>query len=145
MSKALWLLALALATGLIAVGCDGDDDNETEEALSKDQWITQADQICERDNQELAQAGANIQNQKDAEQFVSDTLVPKLNEEIEDLRALPAPEGDEDQINAILDAAQRGADEIEVDPTVVSNEASNPFDEANRLANDYGLQVCGQG
>ena len=144
MNKALWVLVAALAAGLLAVGCNGDDE-DSEEALTKEEWITQADQICEQDNQELEQAGANIQSQEDAEQFVSDTLVPKLNEEIDELRSLSAPEGDEDQINAILDAAQNGADEIEANPTAISNEATNPFAEANRLANEYGLKVCGQG
>ncbi len=73
------------------------------------------------------------------EQFVQDTVIPSVGGQISDLEALGAPEGDEDQVNAIIDAVQQGLDEVEADPQAI---LQGPFDEANRLAVDYGLTDC---
>ena len=61
------------------------------------------------------------------------------------IRDLTPPEGDEDQITAIVDAADQGIDEIEADPAALTQGDENPLAEASRLASEYGMKACGQG
>jgi hypothetical protein len=139
------LTAAVLATGLIAAGCGGDDDDGGGgESITKEEFIAEADAICREDGESIEQAGQDIQTEADVEDFILNTIVPTLREEVEQIRDLGAPAGDEDQINAMLDAVDEGLDEIEDDPSAATNTAANPLNEASRLAQDYGLQVCGR-
>lgn len=73
------------------------------------------------------------------EQFAK-TLVPGVQSEIDQIRDLPAPEGDEETVANILDTAQEGVDQIEQDPSLAVR--GGKLDEASRLAGDYGLYEC---
>jgi hypothetical protein len=164
------LLSLVLAAGLIAAGC-GDDDEETTtaatttttqagatgptgasgEPLSKAEFIEEADAICKAGDKEIDAAadqlfsgGANP-GQAEEEAFITQTLVPGVQQQVDGIRALTPPEGDEEEVQAILDAAQQAIDELEADPEAFFEQGGDPFAEANQLAQEYGLQVCGQG
>ncbi len=148
------LAACALAIGLIAAGCGSSNDNSTStSSLTKAQWIAKADAICQQGNQEINTAGKQLfgnqqapPSQADQEKFASDTLVPNIQKQIDDIRALGAPSGDEDQVNAILDAAQKGVDQAKANPSLLTEQGSgqDPFAGANKLATQYGMKVCGQ-
>ncbi len=154
---ALALTALA-ATGAVALGgCGGGDDTTSTAttgaqtstaaapALTKEQFIAQADAICAASDKSLNTAIQGLGNGQpssaDLQQF-SQIAVPALQEEVDAIRALPAPSGDEQQITAMLDAVQGGIDKIQSDPAAIE---SDPLDEASQLAKDYGLQQCGSG
>jgi hypothetical protein len=167
------LLPLALAAGLIAAGCGDDDDDAattaatattsvgatgatgaaTGEPLAKEEFVAQADAICKESDREIDAEAQEFFPQggnpgaAEEEAFVSEVLVPRVQEQIDGIRALTPPEGDEDEVTAILDAAQEGIDQLEQDPSAITGAGSgpDPFAEANRLARDYGLKVCGQG
>lgn len=154
MKKALWLLVLALATGLIAAGC-GDDDSDDGggtgdggEPLTKQEFITEADKICSEGDAEI-ETGADQTFSGDQpptpevqEQFATDTVIPNVQSQVDQLGELAPPEGDEDQIQALLDAAQEGIDAGKDDPSLFTGEG-DPLAEASQLAKDYGLTVCG--
>ena len=166
LSRITVLVALALAAGLIAAGC-GDDDDETTtaaatttetgatgatgaatgEPLAKAEFVEQADQICAAGDKKINAAPGPGQNpsDEDFEQFTTETLVPEIQAQIDGIRALTPPEGDEDEVTAILDAAQDAVDQLEQDPGVILEEGAgnDPFEEANQLAKDYGLKECG--
>lgn len=146
MRKPGWLLVLALACGLIAAGCGGDDDDGGD-ALSKEEFIAQGNEVCTAGNAELQAAGETAGSggpgtpQFDA--FVTDTLVPNVQGQIDDLRALGIPEGDEDTVNGILDDAEAALADIEADPSVLAQ--GNPFADVNQRLSDYGLTECADG
>ena len=66
--------------------------------------------------------------------------VEQLQEQVDAIRALPPPAGDEEQITAMLDAVQDGVDTIKSDPSAIE---ADPLKQADQLAQDYGLQQCG--
>ncbi len=153
--KLTWVVVFALAGGLIAAGCGGDDNNDSSstdngattavEAITKSAFITEADQICKESNDQIDTEGRKLGNsptKSELESFVSNTLVPGIQQQLDQIRALGAPAGDEDQVNALLDAAQADLDELEADPGLLSSN-DEVFADANKLANDYGLKVCG--
>ena len=150
------LVVLALVAAIVA-GCGGSDDSgsETTEAtvtLTKAEFIKQGDAICEE---------ANEQNETEAEEFAEDNgftlekatdeqleeaitevLVPSLNQQVGDIAALGAPQGDEEQVEKIVVSLEGGAGEIEDEPSLAFE--GDPLKESSRLAKDYGFEVCGQ-
>lgn len=142
----------ALASGLViavgVAGCGGGD-NSTTAAPTKDEFITQADAICKQGDEELQAAGRDLAaggkpSDEEVNQFISDTLVPNLENQAEKLRALGAPEGDEAQVNAIVDGLDKAVEEVKADPTGLASGGVS-FGEVNKLAQDYGLADCGNG
>jgi hypothetical protein len=146
--NALWLLGLALVTALVAAGCGGDsDDDSTTSSLAKPAWIAKADAICQQGNQEIEQAaneqfGKQEQEPSDEQiqQFTNETVVPSVQKQIDQIRELGAPSGDEDQVNEILDTVQADIDKAKSATTL----PDEPFANGNALATRYGLKVCGQ-
>ena len=155
MKKALWLLILALATGLIAAGCGDDDDDggngggDGGEALTKQEFITQADRICSEGNAEIEGDAEDAfgdsdqpPSQAEQEQFATDSVIPNVQNQVDRIGELEPPEGDEDQIQAILDAANEGLDAGRDDPSAFAGQG-DPLAEATQLAKQYGMKVCG--
>jgi hypothetical protein len=150
--RLLVVAALTLATGSIAAGCGGgDEDGETTPtaaALSKEEFLKQGNQICAASEKQIdAEAqkvfGNQQPSQSEVESFATKTAIPTLQFEIAGIEALPAPSGDEDQVNAIVSAAQQGLDELKADPSLITAEGQDdPFAEAKRLAKQYGLTAC---
>lgn len=148
-----WGIAIALTCGLvIGAGCGsgsgGGDDESTASAgtIPKQEWIKRADDICKAANKKLQQDGSSVfkgQNPSsdDVEQFVQDSVIPTIEDEIDSISALPAPKGSERQADAILSAAGEGLGTLENNPQEI--ESGKPFAKANKLAESFGLTSCG--
>ncbi|MCB0876943.1 MAG: hypothetical protein KDB46_12190 [Solirubrobacterales bacterium] len=132
--------AAAIAVALAACGSDDGDDTSatdtTTAAISQDDWVAQANQICADGNKEIEQAAPDG---NDIEAFVTDTFIPGIQSQIDAIRALGAPEGMEDQITEFLDGAEDDLDTLEQDPSSLSN---NSFKETNQEAAALGLDEC---
>lgn len=145
-------LATVIAVlAMAAAGCGGDDEETTAEALTKEEFIAQADQICADGDAEINQAGEELTaggqpSQSEVTEFISSTVIPNIQDQRDEIAALGAPEGDEEEINAILEGLDQAVAAAEADPAAAtSNSAANPFTEVNQLAQDYGLTACGAG
>lgn len=141
----LWLLGLTVAAALIVAGCGGGGDDSSTSSLSKSEWIAKADAICQQGNQEIEQAARQqFGNQKptaaDVQQFATQTALPNTQSQIDKIKALGAPSGDEDQVNKILGAVQADIDKAKA----AGDMENSTFADANALARQYGLKVCGQ-
>lgn len=135
------LALLVLAAAALAAGCGGDDGPAP---LSKEEFISQADAICQESDAEVAMAAEEAGlNQKSSEQeinaFITDTVPPNVQQQADEIDALGKPEGDEEEITAIVEGLNSAVAETEEDPS------SNAFAEPSMLAQEYGLQSCGQG
>lgn len=154
-NRTITLLVAALAASSLLAAC-GDDDGDGgngEQALSKPEYIKQGDAICAEGDLEIEQAAE--QEFGDLEQgeqpsaeaigeFGQETVLPNLQRQIDQLRELPAPEGDEDEVTAIYDAADEGIRKLrEGEPEDFVEQGDPAFEEANRLAGEYGFQSCG--
>jgi hypothetical protein len=151
--NAFMLLAGLLATGLIAAGCgdDDEDDDGGDEALTEQEFITQADQICregdaEVESQEREFFGKDEPSQAEVEQYVSEVVAPGIQSQIDGIRELEAPEEIEGQVTEFLDTAEGGLDELEQNPGLLTEggQGADPFAETRQLGADLGLKVCAQ-
>ena len=163
LTKLLTLLAVGLS--LLAAGCGDDDDDETATtpttpasdatevtgvATTKEQWIATADEVCANSDQEVIRAVRDQGLGRDSTPeeiatFSETVILPVQRAQLETLRGLAPPEGEEDAVNEILDAVEAGLDEIEGDPELLADpdRADAALDEASQLARDYGLLECG--
>jgi hypothetical protein len=143
----------ALATGLLIVlaGC-GDDDSTSSEDSAKADFIAEGDQICTQtgvDVSEEAQkrfpSGVAPADGGAIEKFFAEVTIPALRDQYEQIGALTPPSGDEDEVQAILDAGNEAVDEAEKDPRALAvlKGGKTPFDEVSQLEQAYGFQVCG--
>jgi hypothetical protein len=140
--------AAALVLGLGLLGCGGGSGGSTT-SPAKAHFLQQANAVCARALQSLEaanqQAFGNQQGStSDVAAFVEHTLVPNVQSQVNQLRALKPPPGDAATVNEILDTAQADVNTAKQDPsTLASNQPV--FKDATRLASDYGLEACGSG
>jgi hypothetical protein len=137
-------LVLGLVMALLFVaGCGGGDSS-----LTKAEFTKKASLVCQEwlsDKEEVIQAatrklGSRKATQAEQENLVLGVLEPyeTATEKIEDLGV---PEGEEKEVEAILDARKEAAERTKANPesALVSTAA---FKKANEEAEKYGLEHC---
>jgi len=145
---------VAALAAVIVAGCGGTDEDTTTAAIGKAQFITRADAICAKGSEQtqadlaiyLKKEGVTLnENQtKDESIALIAILVKNLEKEVESIRALGTPSGDDGRVGAILVALEEGTKEAEKDPVAVVRGEVNVLGKAGELAKEYGLQACGQ-
>jgi hypothetical protein len=157
------LAAFALVAALAIAGCGGDDETTSTTtsgvsgatgvsgaSLTHEEFVKQADAICLSGDKTLNGAGQSLgqsPTEADLEGFVDDTVVPALQGQYDAIAALPAPEGEEDQVDDLLSQLQDAIDTLADDPTLITagDSADGPFADVNQAAQDFGLTECGDG
>lgn len=69
-------------------------------------------------------------------------VVPAMEKELRELRALDPPEGDEAKVRRIIKEMEKGVADARYDPIDLIYTWSDPFSVARHLAKAYGLTVC---
>jgi hypothetical protein len=150
------LFACLVPFALIAAGCGSSDNNEstTTAALTKAEFLKKGNAICAKGNKELNKKFAAYdktlkrgQEPSDAQkkELAETILFPTIRKEISGVGALPAPEGEEEKVEEIVDTAQEALEKAEEDPVAfVSEEESPVFAKADKLTREYGLTACGE-
>jgi hypothetical protein len=138
---------LLIAIALAVAGCGGGGDSSTT-ALTKAEYVKQANAICKKGQQEREAAvnelaeevkpGANAAELPKA--GLVEAITPPLGAMVEELAALPAPEGDEAQVEAIVEAYEEPVEAIEEDQNAAFE--GELFKEADAKGLKYGLEDC---
>ncbi len=161
MSKRLTVLAGVLALAIAAAGCGSSDDStdtdtaSAEVTITKEQLIAQGDAICKQGNEEIedgfdryAEENNLPKNKEPSDEqgveIVETVIVPNLLTQSELIRGLGAPEGDEEQIEELVDSLDEAIEAAEEDPEALFNEDTDPFGDVNQQAQDYGFSECGE-
>ncbi len=146
MKKRTYSLAAVLAAAGIAAGCGGGGDD----TQPKSDWIKQADAICKKGNDEInaevkKQFSSGRPSSQDQEKFATDTLIPNIQDQVDQINDLTPPSPGEDQAKQVLDDAQNSIDTAKKDPTLLTDQAQgqDPFAKTNQAAKAFGLKVCG--
>jgi hypothetical protein len=147
-------LPLSAVLALLVAGCGGDDDatntaTTTAAPLTKAEFIRQADQICLSGDSRIEAAADDLLAQggepppSEVRRIARRIVVPGLEAEVQAIRALGAPAGDEAAVERILSATERGIAEIEADPESAIEGPTPGLRKAGRLAREYGSAECG--
>lgn len=156
----LFIIAAVAATGL-AVGCGSDSDatsasgaaaTVTTSSLSKAQLIKRADAACLEETEDILQQMVAYSNKPSSkakppnEMFADlarEVVLPVVEAQIADVAELGAPAGDEQRVEAILDARREGIEEVRSLQTLKAfGEIEAHFVKADRLARAYGFKDC---
>jgi hypothetical protein len=146
----LCLAGICALAAAVAIGCGSSDDN----APTKAAFIKQADAICKKGNQEInkqahayfKEVGLTRHEKPTKEQvthLADQILIPSVQKQVDGVEGLTPPKGDEDQVQAVTDAANSAIDKGKQDPASLLSNKTDPFKKANQLAKSYGLKVCG--
>jgi hypothetical protein len=117
-------------------------------ALSGSGYRAQANEICRSGESEINHAtretfGFGTGSQAEIKEFVIETVVPNIQSQIDELRALTPPEDQADEFEGWLDSAEAGLDEVEADPVAgFTQPAANPFADVNKKAAELGIDEC---
>jgi hypothetical protein len=137
------LLPLTLTAVLLMTGCGSDESAEA--APSKRQFLERADLICEEAGKEqLGIATTYMRKHPGAEKadFVEPAAFPPLENEVEELKALDPPDGDEEEVTAFLEELEKDLEAAKKEPLSILVAGNNPFGPANKRAHDYGFVDC---
>src|SRR5436305_4254633 len=149
--------AFAMATMVIALamaGCGGGSDSSsaTTGSISKAAFIKKADAVCQKGTERMQRAilvflkqhkDVKRPNKAQSEKLVGTAIVPSVKTEIKELKALEVPEGDEEHVDAIINALEEGLETAETNPEAVVGSSDAVFGISGRLAGEYGATVCG--
>ena len=143
-------VAATLVLGLAAAGCGSSSSKTTSSstiaALSKPQFLAQGNAICAKGNQSLAAADKALGNQPSKAQittFVASAFAPNIQRQIDGLRALGIPSGEQATVTKMLDVAQADLNKIKGNPAFLASGAG--FADFVKLAHPYGLTACAAG
>lgn len=142
--KVKWTLGVTLAAGALVIGCGDDEGNP------KGDYLAAGDQICAVGTFEIGRAAQQRYGQpspppKDAPEFAKQVIAPTLqNRVVVELRKLTPPEGDDATVDAIYDALEDGIRRLRSNPALITQPGvGGAFDDASRLAQQYGFKQCG--
>lgn len=171
------LLVAAMAAAAMAVGCGDDDESTgggtgassggsaeagaesdgelstevTTASISKEQFVKRAKRICDQGR------GAALSYQPPGESSLSESelvsvtieksIAPSLRQVVAELQALGAPSGEEEQIEAFLEALLEGIEDLEDQRGSISSleEVEESFTESGKLAREAGIALCAFG
>lgn len=156
MNKGLIAALLGVvAIAVVVAGCGSSSSDDSTASLTKAQFISQANAICKKGNAEVESEFEDFAKKNGIEgnkepttaqevELAETILTPNVKSQSEELRALGAPSGDEDEITAMLDSLDQGVEEAEADPEALIEGKAEPFKDASQKAQKYGLTACGQ-
>jgi len=147
----------AMLAALLLAGCGGGDDSSgSSGSISKEEFIVKADAICKKSNKQMeaeifkylrknrVKGSLRKPSVEDNEKFIEAVLIPNLEREIKELKALGVPSGDEEKVGAMISALEEGLETATNEPeTVAAGSSDIIFGIASRLAGEYGLETCG--
>lgn len=154
MMVVLPVAALFLA-GLVVAGCGSSSNSsstETTAAITKAEFVKQGNAVCVK-GEKAQEAEINAyakkhgfnENQEPTKaqnvELVETVLAPNIQSQIDGVKALGAPSGEEQQVNSALELSQQTLEKIEASPELAFGK-ENAFAAAGKQLHALGLKEC---
>ena len=142
------LFATALAVTLFMLGCGGDSAS-----ISKAEFIKQAEAACKKGEESIQKdfkafvtryESAAKPTKAELAALVNAAFSGTIEAEVRELRAIEIPSGDEEQVEALIDARAESLKKAEAEPEEAIADSEKVFGKASRLAKQYGLKACSE-
>jgi hypothetical protein len=140
-------IAATLIVGLGAAGCGGSSSQSgstSTAAITKPAFLAKANAICRKGNKQTNAAGATLGRHASQAQIVAvlkRTDIPSIQAQIDGIRALGAPSGDQATVTNLLSLAQADLNKVKSNPALLVGK-SDPFADFAKIAHPYGLKAC---
>lgn len=148
MYRLIAAIGIVAAVALLALGCgSASDGGETVEALTKAQFIKQADEACAEVAKKREAAARSWRKEhpgslatEELNEAFKEVIAPSVKEQVEALQALAAPEADSAEVARMVDNLLKVSRDLEEEGVegMGQPEVSQYEDEART----YGLKVC---
>jgi hypothetical protein len=147
------LLAMTAAVAL-AAGCGGGGDatagvetTVTASSLSKAAFVKKANVVCRREAQRAISYvpldRGELSYQEAFDKTLEDAMLPAFRRVVDEIRKLGAPQGDEREVEAFLEAFAEAIDQLEENGASSPTGLEIPFASSTKLARAYGIDNCG--
>jgi hypothetical protein len=153
MMVVLPVAALFLA-GLVVAGCGSSSNSSSTEAtaaISKAEFVKQGNAVCVKGekaqeaeiNAYIKKHGLENQEPTKAQQteIVETVFAPNIQSQIDGVKALGAPSGEEQQVDSALELSQQTLEKIEASPELAFGK-ENAFAAAGKQLHALGLKEC---
>lgn len=154
-----WIILAALLSlaVLAATGCggggDGDSGDSGDTTVSKAVFIREADTACkkagEQGSKELKAFLTKHKLEKGKEpnkvqltELGKEVLLPLLEQQQDDFKAIGTPRGDQAEIETLIEALGEAIENLKKEPTLAAS-SKELLKRVDRLARGYGFKVCG--
>ena len=144
-------IAATLIVGLSAAGCGSSSKSSTTSttAITKTAFLAKGNAICTNGNRQLNAArkkafGNKKPSRAQSTTFVKTSFTPIVQSQIDAIRALGAPSGDEATVTKMLDSAQKGLNTVKSNPALLVG-GPDSFANFRKMAHPYGLTACASG
>jgi hypothetical protein len=152
----MWGLALmaVMAVGFCVAGCGSSGSStstETTAAISKAEFLAKGNAVCAK-GEKTQEAEVNafikkhgLENKKPTKaqeaELVEAVFAPNIQSQIDGVKALGAPSGEEQQVSAALELSQQALEDVEANPAMVFG-SKDPFAAAGKQLHALGLKKC---
>jgi hypothetical protein len=120
--------------------------------ISKSAFLKKGNAICDKTVREVvAKVLPVLEKEGEADresletELASEVLIPELQSQVDEIRALGAPAEGEKEVEAFLGAVEAIIEEGEDNPTTLVNRGNSGFGKPSKLAERYGLASCPYG
>lgn len=166
--RRLTTILVALAALAAASGCGGGGGGDDTVSITdlgnfplKAAFIKQGDAICAQGRKEVQTKFAAFLKKEGIKgigpgggespaeikaheiELVETIGIPALRKQMEELRALGAPRGEEDKVESYLAAAEGALEKGEEEPQLLFSKVPQTFAQADKIAQELGFEVCG--
>jgi hypothetical protein len=156
LNRFIALLIAGAAVVLVAAGC-GSDSSTTDStaSLTKAEFLKQGNAICAAGNKEINTgfeqffeenefSKKNQPTQADFEEGAEQVVIPSVRKQIDELKELEAPEGEEEKYEALFENAEAQLEKGEEDTSLLTDENNDLFAGVNKEAKALGLGSCAE-
>lgn len=144
----------ALIVGVCVAGCGSSSNStstETTAAISKAEFVAKGNAVCVK-GEKAQEAEINayvkkngLENKKPSKaqeaELVETVLVPNIQSQINGVKALGAPSGEEQQVSSALELSQQTLEKIEANPELGFGK-NDAFAAAGKQLHALGLKDC---
>jgi hypothetical protein len=152
------LIGAVMAFAAIVAGCGSSSSSTTESTatLSKAEFVKQGNAICEAGNKEINAGFEEFAKEKEfskknqptkaeIEEGAEEVVVPSVRSQIEQIKELGAPEGEEEKVEAFLENAEAQLEKGEENASLLAEESAHLFASVNEEGKALGLTACAEG
>jgi hypothetical protein len=136
-----------LMVALIAAGCGSSNSSSTAATvtgpLTKAAFVAKANAICVKGTIQTEKAGSSLGNsptEQEAAVAVPAKFVPAVQAQIDELKALSVPPGEQATVTNMFDLAQADLNKVKSDPKLAFE--TKTFADFASVAHAYGLKSC---
>jgi hypothetical protein len=145
-------LTAALIVGVCVAGCGSSSSTtETTAAISKAEFVAKGNAVCVK-GEKAQEAEVNayvkkhgLENKKPTKaqevELVETVFAPNIQSQIDGVKALGAPSGEEQQVESALELSQQALEKVEANPELAFGK-QNPFAAAGKQLHALGLKKC---